>query len=82
MPASQRERQPHNRHTTYGSDEESPSNSDGSPGHTGTASNEKPGKWAKTERTRLRATALRFSSTSLAHLKRGITERKWVEARS
>jgi ribonuclease HI len=53
------------------------------PSHAGTAGNEKADEWAKMAARNERGSEqmpYEFSSTSLAHLKRGITERKWVEA--
>ena len=53
------------------------------PSHAGTAGNEKADKWAKMAARNKRGSKqlpYEFSSTSLTHLKRGITERKWAEA--
>ena len=53
------------------------------PSHAGTAGNEKADEWAKMAVWNERGSEqlpCEFSSTSLAHLKRGNTERKWVEA--
>ena len=53
------------------------------PSHAGAAGNEKADEWAKlAARNECGSEQLpyEFSSTSLAHLKRGIIERKWVEA--
>jgi len=53
------------------------------PSHAGTAGNEKTDEWAKVAARNERGSEqlpYEFSSTSLAHLKRGIAERKWVEA--
>ena len=61
--------QSHNRHTTYGSNEESPSNSSGSPAMQAPLADE----WAKMAALNERGSEqlpYEFSSTSLAHLKR------------
>ena len=53
------------------------------PSHSGTAGNEKADEWAKMAAWNERGSEqlpYEFSSTSLAHLKRGIAERKRVEA--
>jgi len=53
------------------------------PSHAGTAGNEKTDEWAKMAARNERGSEqlpYESSSTSLAHLKRGIAERKWVEA--
>jgi len=52
------------------------------PSHAGTTGNENDDEWAKMAALNERSseqTPFEFSSTSLAHLKRGITERKWVD---
>ena len=76
--------QSHIRNTTYGSNKESPPNPDGSPAmQARTAGNEKADEWAKMAALNERGSEqlpYEFSSTSLARLKRGITEWKWIEA--
>jgi len=50
------------------------------PSHAGTAGNEKADEWAKMAARGSEQLPYEFSSTSLAHMKRGITEQKWIEA--
>ena len=72
-----------NGHTTYGSNEESPSNSGGSPSMQAPPATRRPTsgqRWQHGTNAGSEQLPYEFSSTSLAHLKRGITERKWVEA--
>jgi len=53
------------------------------PSHAGASGNEKADEWAKVAARNERGSEqlpYEFSSMFLAHLKLGITERKWVEA--